>query len=70
MAITDRCEAYVVDVNEWGPGEAEDERASEHRQAALEALADGDSPHVALAHALLAIAERVSELSAYVARLG
>jgi hypothetical protein len=50
------------------PGEREDQRAVEHRGQALDAL-DALEPQVALVHALLSIAERVSELSAFVARL-
>ena len=69
MAITDRREHYVAE-DKWRPGDAEDARATEHRQAALDVLADGGSPQVAVVHALLAIGERISELSCYVAGLG
>ena len=84
MAITDRREHYVVAEDERrvlgegedlrpvldAPGEGEDARASEHRQAALDVLAEDGCPQVALVHALLAVAERLSELSCYVAGLG
>lgn len=68
MAITtDRREDYAADRDDWEPGEAEDARATEHRRAALDALPD--DPHAAVVHALLSVAERISELSYYVARL-
>jgi len=66
MAITDRCEQYAADGDGWEPGEGEDARASEHRDRALALL--GDDPQAALVHAVLSVAERISELSAFVAR--
>jgi hypothetical protein len=50
------------------PGEAEDARATAHSEAAVEALGQDDARAVVLA--LLAVAERLSEVSAYVARVG
>ena len=69
MAITDtdRRETYA---DEYVPGQSEDQRASEHRQIALDVLAEGGSSHVAVVHALLAVAERISELSVHVSQLG
>jgi hypothetical protein len=48
-------------------GDEQHERASDHRQRALDALSDGDAAHVALAHALLAVEARIDELTAYIA---
>lgn len=60
-------EGYAADSDVWRPGEMEDERATAHRQAALDA--QSEHPDVAMVHAALAIAERISELTAYVSRL-
>jgi hypothetical protein len=49
------------------PGEREDELASAHTEAALDALSSDDVPRATVL-ALLAIAERISELSCYVAQ--
>jgi hypothetical protein len=68
MAVTDRAQHYPADRDDWEPGEGEDARAAEHRDRALAAL--GEDPQAALVHAVLSVAERVSELSYYVARLG
>lgn len=55
--------------NDWHPGEREDERATEHREEALQALAAGRSAD-AMVYALLALEARIDELTVYVARLG
>lgn len=68
MAVTDRHEHYAAE-DEYVAGEWEDARASEHCQAALDALAAGREG-VAVVEALLAIAERISEASYYLSRLG
>jgi hypothetical protein len=70
MAIsdTDRCAPYANE-DEYVAGVSEDARAVEHRRAALDALAAGRES-VAVVEALLSVAERVSELSVYVSRLG
>lgn len=68
MAVTEtgRREPYA---EEYVPGETEDARAVEHHQAAVDALTEGREG-VAVVEALLAIAERISELSVYVSHHG
>ena len=57
----------TVDLD-YEPGVREDERAQEHRQAALAALDENRPAHVALVHALLALESRLEELTCYIAR--
>lgn len=50
------------------PGVEQNERATAHREAALEIVADGGESTVALVHAALAIEARIDELIVYLAQ--
>ena len=64
-----RTEASMND-DRHEPGVEQDERATEHYEAALELVAGVDDGTAAVVHSVLSLASRVEELVVYLARLG